>query len=87
MYVQEYLIHMNNGDTIVSTEPYEMDGEKALISMYENAKPEDMLCIGNSMTSYHYFRAKDIAYISTNGVKKISDEDSYIFKEVYGEWK
>ncbi len=70
-YIQEYLIHMTNGDTIVVAEPYELKGPDTLIAKYKKAQPETMFCVGDAYTGFSYFPVRNIVYISTGRVRKL----------------
>ncbi len=73
MILQDYLIHMVNGDVIPVSEPYDLDGTRTLISRYGRAKPDTMFCTGDQITGFAYFPARSIAYISTGDIREVED--------------
>ena len=48
MRIQEYFIHLVNGDHIKIGEHYDIPCEKKLVRKFISAKPEDTLTIGVS---------------------------------------
>ena len=80
MFIQEYLIHLSNGDVLVATEPLDLKGPQCLLSRYEKAEPDYMFCIGDAMTGFAYFPTRSITYISSGAVREI-DEESYKLAE------
>lgn len=80
MLIQEYLIHLTNGNVLVASEPYALKGPQSLISRFENAKPESMFCVGDALTGFSYFPARSIVYINTGDVREIDDK-TYNFME------
>ena len=74
MFIQEYLVHLSNGDVVIVSEPYDLRGPQSLISQYETAKPDSMFCVGDGMTGFSYFPMRNITYISTGAVRKITEE-------------
>ena len=74
MVLQDYLIHLRNGEKISVMEPYDLTGPKALINRYQYANPEAVFCVGDPMTGFHYFKAKDIVQISTLDVREVADK-------------
>ncbi len=81
-YIQEYLIHMANGDTIVAVEPYDLKGPETLIDRYERAKPDDLFCVGDALIGFAYFPARSIVYINTGRVKRCDRETYDYVKKV-----
>ena len=73
MILQDYLIHMVNGDVIPVSEPYDLNGARTLIARYGKAKPDTMFCTGDRITGFAYFPARSIAYISTGDIREVED--------------
>ena len=75
MVLQDYLIHLRNGEKVNVMEPYNLTGPKALINRYQYANPESVFCVGDPATGFHYFKAKDIVQITTLDVREVEDKD------------
>ena len=75
MVLQKYKIFLTNGRVLEATEPFDLQGPKTLISMYEKTESNTLFCIGDDLTGFHYFKGKDIVEICTAGVEKIDEED------------
>ena len=75
MTVQQYLIHLTNGDRVLVSEPYDLTGPDTLIGTYQRGGPDTLFCIGDSLEGFHYFKGKDIVQICTADVREIGAAD------------
>ena len=55
MILQDYLIHMVNGDVIPVSEPYDLNGARTLIARYGKAKPDTMFCTTGRSARYAWW--------------------------------
>lgn len=63
MRIQEYFIHLVNGDHIKIGEDYDIPYEKKLVRKFISAKPEDTLTIGDEIMGYFYVPKCNILFI------------------------
>ena len=73
MLVQEYMLHLQNGEVILSLEELEKDRAKKLIEEFEAALPDTILQVGDIISGYFFIPARSILYISTGNVRVIKD--------------
>lgn len=81
MYVQEYLVKLLNGDEIIISEPYELEGEKSLLGWFERAKPDD-LCSSETFLADVYFPKRSILSITATQVKKVDASMAKEFERI-----
>jgi hypothetical protein len=73
MAIQIYHIHLLNGEVIEAREEYDLPWKEGLIAKYQQAKEDDMFEIGDALLGFSYILKKSILYISTAGVKKVTN--------------
>lgn len=65
MRIQEYFVHLVNGDHIKVGENYDLPFEKKLVGKYIAAKPDDTLTIGDDVMGFFYIPKSNILFIAT----------------------
>ena len=65
MRIQEYFIHLVNGDHIKIGEHYDIPYEKKLVRKFISAKPEDTITIGDEIMGYFYVPKCNILFIAS----------------------
>ena len=65
MRIQEYFIHLVNGDHIRIGEKYDLPLEKGIVSRFMTANREDTLVIGDEIMGYFYVPKCNILFIAT----------------------
>ena len=75
MYIQQYIIHLTNGDKIITSEPLDIAKPDKLIENYRKADPDTMFCVEDSVEGIHYFKGKDIVQIRYAGIRNVNDDD------------
>jgi len=85
MVVQEYILHLTNGDNIVATEPYEMEGSKTIVNRFVASRknPDMMLRVGDPVIGMSYIPWSNVVYIETGNVVETNSQQDMIWK-IYG---
>lgn len=65
MRIQEYFVHLVNGDHIKIGENYDIPFEKKIVGKYIAAKSDDTLTIGDEIMGYFYIPKSNILFIAT----------------------
>ena len=73
MIIQEYIISLCNGEKVIASEPYDLEGPKTVLNRFQKALPATMFSVGDALNGFCYFKAKDIVSIRTGDVKEVSD--------------
>ena len=81
MYVQEYLIHIVNGDVIPVTEACNREEGETLLERFEKAKPYTLFCAGDAISGYAVVPARSIAYITVGDLR---ESDGTVFRFSFG---
>ncbi len=68
MRIQEYFIHLVNGDHIRIGEEYDISQEKSIVGRFMNANPEDTLVIGDEIMGFFYVPKCNILFIASGDV-------------------
>lgn len=70
MIVQEYVLHLANGDTIVASEPYELEGPKTILSRFvaSRTRPNMWISIKDMICGTAYIPWSSVVYIHTGRV-------------------
>ena len=70
MIVQEYVLHLINGDCIIASEPYELEGPKTILSRFvaSRTNPNMMIHINDLIAGSAYIPWSSVAYIHTGNV-------------------
>ena len=78
--MQDYVFHLTNGDTFTVTEPYDdkdfRRGQKSIPNLYEQADDDVMICLGNPTAGFVYTKWKDVVYIKTGRVRRVSESNA-----------
>ena len=73
MIIQEYIISLSNGEKVIASEPFDLEGPKTVLNRFQKATPASMFSVGDAMNGFCYFKAKDIVSIRTGDVKEVND--------------
>lgn len=70
MAVQEYIVHLANGDKVSVYEDYDLEGPKTLISQYRKYinDPTKCFCVGDDFIGFDYIPWRNVTHISTGDV-------------------
>lgn len=68
MSVQEYFIHLVNGDHIRIGEEYDLPMDKSVVGKYLAADREDTLIIGDEVMGFFYVPKCNILFIASGEV-------------------
>ena len=85
MVVQEYVLHLANGDNIVASEPYELEGPKTILNRFiaSRTKPDMMIHIWDLLAGSAYIPWSSVVYIHTGDVVETDRQQDFIWK-LYG---
>lgn len=75
MFIQNYDIHLINGDILHVGEDYELTGEKTLVAQFRMASEDEIFQIGDEVMGFAYLPKRSIAYITTSGVTRVEQAD------------
>ena len=65
MRIQEYFIHLVNGDHIRIGEEYDLPQEKSIVGRFMTANQEDTLVIGDEIMGFFYVPKCNILFIAS----------------------
>lgn len=68
MRIQEYFIHLVNGDHIRIGEEYDISQVKSIVGRFMNANQEDTLVIGDEIMGFFYVPKCNILFIASGDV-------------------
>ena len=68
MKIQEYYVHLVNGDHIHIGEDYYLPREKSVVGKFMTAKPDDTLIIGDEIMGFFYVPKCNILFIASGDV-------------------
>ena len=71
-YFQNYHLHLVDGTVIEASEEYYKPVHQSLIAKYDAASPDSLITIGDRLLGYTYIPKRNILYIITAGVRKVS---------------
>ena len=80
-WIQEYILHLTNGDNIVVSEDYYDAENPTFPEKVAAANDNDLFCIGDRITGFSWIPKKSIVYISTGQVRKFEDGDP-VFSDI-----
>lgn len=75
--VQLYHLHLIGGNVIRVAEAYDLQGEKTITSIYQNADDDDILCIADMILGSCYVPKKNVVFITTAEIRKNAEQDSF----------
>lgn len=68
MRIQEYFIHLDNGDHIRIGEEYDLPQEKSIVGRFMTANQEDTLVIGDEIMGFFYVPKCNILFVASGDV-------------------
>ena len=75
MYIQNYDIHLINGEVLHVGEDYELSGDHTLVAKFRKASDDAIFQIGDEFSGYVYVPKRSIVFISTGDVRRIDRTD------------
>lgn len=85
MVIQEYVLHLVNGDNIVAGEPYELEGPETIVERFiaSRTKPDMMLRVGDPVNGMSYIPWNNVVYIETGNVVETNSQTDMVWR-IYG---
>lgn len=72
VYVQDYHLHLVDGTIIEASEEYYKPVHQRLIAKFDACNPDGLITVGDQTLGYTYIPKRNILYINTAAVRKVS---------------
>ena len=75
MVIQEYILHLINGEKVVATEDFDYEGEDTIVNQFAASIKDPTKCVrvGDFISGFEYVPWKNVVYVSTGDVREIQD--------------
>ena len=70
--VQDYPLHLVDGTVTEASEEYYKPVHQSLIAKFDAASPDSLITVGDRLMGFTYIPKRNILYINTAGVRKVS---------------
>ena len=70
--VQDYHLHLVDGTVIEASDEYYKPVHQSLIAKFDAASPDSLITVGDRLMGFTYIPKRNILYINTAGVRKVS---------------
>ena len=72
VYFQDYHLHLVDGTVVEASEEYYKPVHQSLIAKFDAASPDSLITVGDRLMGFTYIPKRNILYINTAGVRKVS---------------